>query len=251
MVNFREMLATLLIVSGLVFGQNNAESKTLKMAANFDSQPFLYMEHDGSIIGFEVDLIREIGKLKGFDVEFVPAIFPHVFDELQEKKIDFIGHVFNDEERKKLYNLTTPHYVDKIEFLTLADKNITDPLAKDMTVSTLAFSPIEEEFQNEIVIDHPTLKMKPELTTFLGFKNLFLKKADVLLTTQSNIDRLTKSYGKHQYQTFALPNKYQQNISISFLTTKENKALADAINAGLQELSRNGTYERLKQKYHL
>lgn len=251
MITSRKILAVLMLVSSLSFGQNATQNKTLKMAANFDSQPFLYMDHDGSIIGFEVDLIREIGKLKGFDVEFVPAIFPHVFEELKDKKIDFIGHVYNDEERKEKYNITTPHYVDKIEFLTLEDSNITDPLAKDTTISTLEYSPIEEEFKNKIMIDHPSLKMKPELTTFLGFKNLFLKKADVLLTTQSNINRLTKSYNTHQYKVIDLPYKYAQNVSISFLTAKDNKELADKINSGLQELSRNGTYKKLKKKYDL
>jgi ABC-type amino acid transport substrate-binding protein len=52
--------------------------------------PFEYFDEEGHLIGFDVDLARELGRRFGVDVEFVIISFDGLYDALRVERIDVI-----------------------------------------------------------------------------------------------------------------------------------------------------------------
>lgn len=93
--------------SGLSKGADNAT--TVRFVFDKDYGPFTY-EENGSVQGFELDLLRLIGKMEGFSVTPQPMIWADAQLSFQKGDADVIGGFIKTEERQKLYNFTeSPH----------------------------------------------------------------------------------------------------------------------------------------------
>lgn len=239
---------------GLCIAYSSAiQAEKLKLAANTSSAPFVYMDGEGKYSGFEVDLMNEVGKLQGFTIEVIPAKFPDVFNQLENKEIDLIGNAYYSEARAEKYLFTIPHYKEEFVFINVMNNNKDDMeqlSTEPLRISVLEDSPLQTKLE-EISAEYQNIKIVPLLTGFLGFKSLFQKKADLMFSVHSEARFYTGNHKEHQYKIFPVPEKYQEKIDIAFLATKENTALINRINAGLEELKSNGVYSQLKQKYNL
>jgi glutamine transport system substrate-binding protein len=93
--------------SGLSKGADNAT--TVRFVFDKDYGPFTY-EENGSVQGFELDLLRLIGKMEGFSVTPQPMIWADAQLSFQKGDADVIGGFIKTEERQKLFNFTeSPH----------------------------------------------------------------------------------------------------------------------------------------------
>lgn len=238
------------IFTTFIFTATNSYSadKVLKMGVDVSSLPFVYIDGDGEITGFEVELIKEVGKLKGFDVIVVPQIYPGIFNHLAEKKIDFIGHVYYSKERAEKYLLSDPYYVDKVQLAALKDNPANDLLNDQITISTLSHSPLAG-ILHTLSEDHSNITPNMEFSAFTAFKALFMKKADVLLATETGIYLYTNNYDQYQYKTFPMPADYTQELPISFLALKEDAEFIEQLNDGIKQIKASPLYQQLKEKY--
>ena len=93
--------------SDLSKGADNAT--TVRFVFDKDYGPFTY-EENGSVQGFELDLLRLIGKMEVFSVTPQPMIWADAQLSFQKGDADVIGGFIKTEERQKLYNFTeSPH----------------------------------------------------------------------------------------------------------------------------------------------
>lgn len=226
------------------------QAENLKVAVDISSAPFVYQNDQGDFIGFEAELLAEIAKLQGFSFDYVPAIFPAVLAQLDNKEIDLIGHAFISEQRREQYDFSDPYYIDHLQFVKLTDNSATDPVADGTRIAVLSNSPIAVEF-SKINQDFPKVEAILSKSAFLAFKSLFMKQSDMMIAPSSEISYYTNNWKQYQYQRFDIPASYQQGIEVAFLIRKGNDELRQKINEGLQKTKENGTYERLKAKYQL
>jgi cytidine deaminase len=74
-----------------------------------DFAPFTY-EENGSIYGFELDLLRLLGEEEGFRLIPDPMVWTQAMQSFQKGDADVIGGLVKTEERLKQYNFTArPH----------------------------------------------------------------------------------------------------------------------------------------------
>lgn len=227
-----------------------AQADDIKIAVNVPSVPFIFQDENGRYIGFEAELIDEIAKLQNMSFQYIPATFPGIFKKLDNKEIDMIGNAYVSEQRRQKYHFTVPYYIDRLQFISLANTQMINPITNATRIAVLSDSPIEVEFE-KIKQDFPKLERISSKTGFLAFKSLFLKKADAMTAPSSEVSYYTNNWQQYQYQRFELPADYQQEIVIAFLLPKENEHLLNLLNESIEKLKENGTYERLKSKYGL
>ena len=95
-----------------------------------DYPPFEYVDEAGKVVGFDIDLINEIGARLGVKVEVVDMPFDTLIAGVQEGKIDLSIAAFNyTEERDKVVDFTDAYYYAEDGFIVAEDfaGKITDP----------------------------------------------------------------------------------------------------------------------------
>ncbi|MFY9394048.1 MAG: basic amino acid ABC transporter substrate-binding protein [Halanaerobiales bacterium] len=89
---------------------NLVMAKTYIVGTSADFPPFEYVE-EGKYVGFDIELIKEIGKLKGFDVEVRDLSFDSLIPALKTGNIDIvIAAMTITDERKEVVELSRPYY---------------------------------------------------------------------------------------------------------------------------------------------
>lgn len=83
------------------------------MGTNAEFEPFEYLQN-GEIVGFDVDLMEEIAKYMGKEIEWKNISFDGLLPALQAKKLDvIIAGMTATEERKKFVNFSQIYYESK------------------------------------------------------------------------------------------------------------------------------------------
>jgi ABC-type amino acid transport substrate-binding protein len=91
-------------------GSVPAGKKVLKIGVDDVYPPMEFKDDKNMIIGFDVDMAREIGKKLGLEVEFVSTAWDGIFTSLNTQKFDcIISSVSINEERQKNFALTKPY----------------------------------------------------------------------------------------------------------------------------------------------
>ena len=87
-----------------------------------DYPPFEYVDESGEMIGFDIDLMKEIGKRMGVEMEIVDMPFDSLIAAVQEGKIDISVAAFNyTEERDKTVDFTDAYYYAEDGFMVTED----------------------------------------------------------------------------------------------------------------------------------
>jgi len=87
-----------------------------------DYPPFEYVDESGEMVGFDVDLMKEIGKRMGVEMEIVDMPFDSLIAAVQEGKIDISVAAFNyTEERDKTVDFTDAYFYAEDGFLVAED----------------------------------------------------------------------------------------------------------------------------------
>jgi len=87
-----------------------------------DYPPFESIDENGNMVGFDIDLINEIGKRMGVEVEIQDMPFDSLIASVQGGKIDLSIAAFNyTEERDKTVDFTDAYYYAEDGFLVAED----------------------------------------------------------------------------------------------------------------------------------
>ncbi|WP_157940024.1 transporter substrate-binding domain-containing protein [Campylobacter blaseri] len=86
-------------------------SLTLKVGTNANYQPFEYVNMGMEIVGFDIDLMKEISKRADFKFKLLEMSFDDLFAALQEGKIDLaISAIGISEERLTTLDFSKPYF---------------------------------------------------------------------------------------------------------------------------------------------
>ena len=103
-----------------------SERGVLRVGVKQDVPNFGYKNPDsGEFEGLEIDIARKIADELGVDIEFTPVTAQTRGPLLDNGQVDLVIATFTiTEERKLLYNFTTPYYTDAVGFLVNKDSGI-------------------------------------------------------------------------------------------------------------------------------
>lgn len=91
-------------------GEKVEESNVIYVGTNAEYKPYEYLEN-GEIVGFDIDLMEEVGKSLGYEIEWTNMSFDGLLPALQSGKIDMIiAGMTPTEERKKAVDFTDIYY---------------------------------------------------------------------------------------------------------------------------------------------
>ncbi|MBP1764537.1 MAG: glnH 3 [Firmicutes bacterium] len=227
-------------------GQKAAEKpKVLKVGSDTAFAPFEFQdEKSKEYVGFDMDLIRAIGKQMGYEVQIQSMGFDGLIPALEAGNIDVaISSMTIKEERAKKVNFTKPYYKSGLSVVVRADneavKSFKDLDGKNIGVQIGTTGADEaKKIKNAKVREFNTA---PE--AFLELKNSGVDA--VVNDLPVNEYYLTQASGKGAKMVGEPLNSEEYGIA----TSKKNAELGEKINKALDELKKNGEYEKIYVKW--
>jgi len=106
-------------------GTSAAAARTLTMGTQCTHPPYNYREANGEIVGFDVDIARELGRRIGAEIEIRCLRFESLIPALLNKQFDVIFSSLSiTEERKKALDFSLPYRSATTQFVGKKGLNI-------------------------------------------------------------------------------------------------------------------------------
>ena len=219
---------------------------TYKVGTEASFPPFEYVEN-GQFVGFDIDLIREIGKLKGFNVEVIDISFDSLIPSLTTGNIDIIAAGMTiTEDRQKVVDFTIPYYSGDQSILVRKDSDF------DITVlfgnhkigvqtGTTGDLWVTEHLSDKNII--PKKNITRYDTFNFAVRDLVNKNIDAIVLDNPVAERFTKT------DPVKIVGIIKTEESYGMAVKKGNKELLNLLNSGIQELQKNGKLDELIEKY--
>ncbi|MFM9277430.1 transporter substrate-binding domain-containing protein [Paenibacillus jiagnxiensis] len=135
----------------------NSHVKKIIVGTGTAFQKVCYIDENGKLTGFDVELVREIDKrLPDYEFEFQTMEFSNLLLSLETKKIDFVAHEMEknpEREQKYLFN-KEPYAFWKNKIIVAKDNNSIQTLddlvgKKVLTSATSAAAQILENYNKD------------------------------------------------------------------------------------------------------
>lgn len=253
-------ILTLLCVTTLLIGalagcgekkdnkDSTSKEQTYIAATEATFPPFDTTDKDGKIVGFDMDLMDAIGKDQGFKVEYKPFEFDSLIPTVQSGNADMItaGMNADDPARQKKIDFSKPYWESGLVVVVKKDnkdiKGIKD-LKKDMKVA----SQIGTTSADKVLELEKDGKIKKAVINN-GFDQclLQLQNGDVEALI---MDKPVAENALTKYKDLKIVGETLNAEHFGFAVKKGNKDLLEKINKGLEDIKKDGTYDKLKDKW--
>ena len=234
--------AVMLLLMGIVGSVSFAkENKVLYVGTNAEFQPFEYLE-DGKIVGFDVELMEEIAKLMGKEIEWKNIAFDGLLPALQMKKVDLvIAGMTANEERMKTVSFTQPYYTAS-QVIIVKDGNDSIKSFADLKGKKVG---VMLGFTGDMVVSEiDGVKIERFNAAYAGIMALQAGKVEAIVLDSEP----AKNYVA-QNKGLVLADADAEQEEYAIAVRKNDKALLEKVEKALSEIKANGTYDKLIQKY--
>ena len=217
-----------------------AEGKTIIVGTNAEFAPFEYLEGN-EIVGFDIELIKEIGKRLEKDIKIENLSFDGLIPGLQAGKLDLIiAGMTATPERSKFVGFTNDYFVAK-QVLVMRKDDIEPKKIEEMKGKKVG---VILGFTGDLIVTKiPEIKSEKYNAIFAGLMALNSGKVDAVLIDSAP----AKSYvAKNKKLKIVEIESEEEKYAIA---GKKDSELLKEINVVLEELITDGTYDKIVRKY--
>ncbi len=228
--------------------QDIVDRGVLRVGVKQDLPNFGYRDPESNqYTGMEVEIAKKVAAELGVDIEFTPVTAQTRGALLDNGQLDMVIATFTiTEERKELYNFTTPYYTDAVGFLVRKDSNIQsswealDGLTIGVTQGSIQWGLLEEiAAEKGIELNFRELGSNSEVVVALA-----AHRVDAFSIDQSILSAFlgkTNELLDLQYQ----PSEY------GIVTKKSNKDLAKYLDGLIQGWTEDGSLQAIYDDFGL
>ncbi len=234
---------TLAMAAGTVQAQNGEE---IRIAFDVPYEPFEYRDENGKLTGFEVELAEAMCEELKAECELVIQAWDGMIPGLLARKFDAIMSSMSiTPERAERVLFSEPYYITPGGWFAREDFNVdvTDKSAMEgLTVGvqrgTTMDTYVTEELGDVVKINRYTTA--EDMVLDLEGQRLDVVFVDYPVGEQTILNR-------DGFKEVGEPVKLGQGVGIAM--RKRDKELAKNINAALEKLKNDGTYDAIMEKY--
>lgn len=242
------IILSMICVLGISMNALAQEKRTLMVGTNAEYAPFDYLDENGNITGFDIDLIEAIAKSQDIEIVWRDLPFDSLIGSMEAGDLDVIAAAIGPtSERKKSVDFSDVYYTGSQSIICKKGNDIKT--FKDLTglkVAVLEGSTADliasgENQDYGIVADAQVVRFKNASSAVMELLNGGVDATLIDSIMAENFCRQTEGL----MQTVV---KGTENDSV-FCVQKGNSEMLKIINAGLAEIRENGTYDEIYEKY--
>ena len=228
------------------------EIKKVRIGTEGAYPPFNYVDSEGNLQGFDVDVAKALCDAMDVECEFIVQDWDGMIPGLLAKKYDaIIASMSITEERKKKVDFTNKYYQTPAKFVakkgafTDFDEDSLDGKVVGVQRATIHENFVREKFGDQVEIrSYATLD---EANMDLVSGRLDLVCADSVPLQESLLD---KDYGEDY--TFVGPGYIDEKWfgeGIGIALRKDDDRLKEMFNKAITKIRNDGTYQKINAKY--
>ena len=221
--------------------------KTFTVGFDAEYPPYGYMDDNGDYTGFDLELAEKVCEMEGWTLEKKPIAWDSKDMELESGAIDCIWNGFTVDGREDDYTWSQP-YVDNTQVIVVAENSgissLADLAGKNVGVqaASAALTLLQED-QADLAATFGNLQ------EFADYNSAFVE------LQAGSVDAVAMDVGVANYQITNRGEGYTilsevlntEKYAVGF--KKGNTELCDIVDADLTKLAKDGTIEKLAEKY--
>lgn len=241
MKNFLKVFSIILVLIAFFGCEKKEEKAKFYVGLSADFAPFEYREGK-NIVGFDVDLMREIAKISGIEIEFVDIQFDGLLPALESGKIDMIiSGMTATENRKKFVNFSDS-YFNSTQVILVNSENQSIANFADLSGRNVG---VALGFTGDLVVSElPNVSIQKFNTAPDSILALKSRKVEAVVLDYET----AKNYAARN-QDLKLIQSDAENEEYAIAMRKDEVELLQKVNEALKKIKENGTYEALIAKY--
>ncbi|WP_448523139.1 basic amino acid ABC transporter substrate-binding protein [Pseudothermotoga sp.] len=240
MKQVKVFLSVLLLVSFVLF------ARTVTVGTSADFPPFEYIEN-GQFVGFDMDLMREIARIAGFELKFVDMSFDSLIPALRAGQIDVAAAAMTiTDERKMVVDFSMPYWTADQSIIVKADLDLTITVLFGKYRIGVQTGTTGDLWCTENLVEKgllPERNLKRYDTFILALSDLLNGNIDAIVLDSPVANRFAAT--KPVKVVGMIVTGEQYGIAVK----KGNKELLDKINQALKTLIETGKINELIDKY--
>lgn len=246
------------IITVTALGTSGCSKKTQdvmakeKLVVGFDDTfvPMGFKNDNGEIVGFDVDLAKEVGKKIGKEIVFQPIDWSMKESELNSGNIDLIWNGYSiTDERKEKVAFTNPYLDNRQVVITLADSKINSKAdLKGAKVGAQSESSAVDAInkESEVLKTFKDGKVYTYETNNDALMDLESKRIDAVVADEILVRYYINQKGADKYKIL---NDDFGSETYGVGARKEDKELVEQINKVFEDMKKDGTAKTICEKW--
>tara|TARA_B100000212_G_scaffold150120_1_gene112921 strand:+ start:199 stop:1008 length:810 start_codon:yes stop_codon:yes gene_type:complete len=214
-------------------------------------KPFEFMDDSGNLVGYDIDVSKEIAKRLGVEAEAQDTNWSTVIQTMYDGGFDLIlGGMTATEKRYERVNFSIPYMNAASGIIVLKDSGISD--RSDLggkTVSAGAGTPQLDQLKmsaDELGISYDG-EIKSYDSDAVAYEAMRSKRIDAYASTLVSLLEFAKTDDNFTVLPFASDMWAQEYTSMAF--TKEDNDLRGAFDDAIRAMKSDGTLAALQEKW--
>lgn len=233
--------------SGVDKQTDNIDSKVMIVGTNTEFPPFAFLQNN-TIVGFDIDIAREVCKRMGKEILFKNMPFDALIPEVTLGHVHFVAAGMSKTEERAKRVLFTQSYVsdDPLVILTNNSKDAKATVLDDLIGKTIV---VNDGYTSDLLLSSKEGFVLVRLATPVdGFMALKNGRADAFVTAKSNLNSFLEAQPADQFHWTEIENTSQ---TCALIISKKHANLLPEMQQTLDGMSADGTLEYLKSKWKL
>ena len=239
-----------MVLALLVAGSAHAKDRPLKVAIEGAYAPFNYLDAKGTPMGFEIDLTRAVSKEIGIPCEFVVLDWDGIIPGLLARKVDMVAASMSiTPERKKAVAFSKKYYAETGSFVGAKDAGI-EISAKGLKGKRIGVQRATT-WNTYVEGVYPDAKVVYYDEIDRACLDLLANRIDLVLSQTYYMSQWLKKEEAKPCAIIGNPVDDTQYIGegIGFAMRKQDTDLLAKVNAAIDKIRADGTYQKIAAKY--
>jgi polar amino acid transport system substrate-binding protein len=225
-------------------------SDVLYVGTNAEFQPFTFIQKDGTLVGFDIDIARAVCDRLGKECVIKNMSFDALIPEIQLGSVHMLAAGMTPTpERAKRVLFTTPHLDGSSLMLVMRkDGDLGDDVATILKTKRIA---VNQGYTADSYVTNygcPHIVHLSGASVSEGLLALASNQADCYVTADNVIKPFFDQDTKHEYSSVVLPDT---NDSCALAVSQKFPELHAQVQQVLAQMQADGTLDQIKTKWGL
>ena len=247
------MMLVLAVTALAGCGSNSAqkeESKKIVVGLDDSFPPMGFKDEKNEIVGFDIDLAKEVAKRLGREVEFKAIDWNSKEAELKSGRVDILWNGLDITDKRKENMLFSEPYMDNRQIVFVAKTGkvavASEADLAGKTIGTQSGGTTEEYFENK-----PELKASmKEVKYYPDYINAFMDLENGRLDAVVGDEIIGRYYiSKHPDEIQAIDTVIGTVSQFGIAFRKDDQKLRDEVQKVFDEMKADGTVAKISEKW--